>query len=337
MNGVDILKIAVPELLFSKGIKVVVDKEYKELAKKYHPDVAKDNGDVFAHIHKLYSTAKERIEQGTWEIPGVFIFRDIAGSEHKIRYKYRYPFEFGRMYGGDTILAYFVEKEYHNFYANAKRRIKNLKFINSRMQDEFARCLPEILYEGTTAEHYVLILSKTTDVVPLRGIKELYKSGLDPKQVAWIVSSLHNVTCYLYWAGLAHLNINLDTYFISYKHHTGLLLGGWWYATSIGNTIEHVSKHTYDLMRTKLVLEKKATYPIDTELIKSVGRELMGDYMSKKRYPELVPMIDWLLIPANQDPYKQFESWGEVLTETFGPRKFVELKTNNKEIYSTLQ
>ena len=337
MNGANILSIVAPELLFSEGNKTTIEKEYKELAKRYHPDISKNNDGVFAHIGKLHQEAIKHVEQGIWEIPGIFVFKNTAGVKYQIKYKYRAPFEFGRMYGGDSILAYLIDKQYKDFYINAKRRIKNLTYASDRMRKEFERCLPTIKYEGMTEDHYVLVISKTPDVVPLRGLQLMHKKGLDPKQVAWIMSSLHNMLCYLSWAGISHLNINLDTYFVSYHYHTGLLLGGWWYCTPIQDRIEYVPRHTIKLMSSKSRETKKATHHIDTELIKSIGRELMGTYMSKKEYPELEPMINWLLLPANKNPRKQFQSWGKVLKQTFGLRKFVKLEASNEEIYATLQ
>ena len=45
MNGANILSIVAPELLFSEGNKTTIEKEYKELAKRYHPDISKNNDD----------------------------------------------------------------------------------------------------------------------------------------------------------------------------------------------------------------------------------------------------------------------------------------------------
>lgn len=338
MNGTNILEIAVPELLFSKGDAFTINQEYKDLAKKYHPDISNDPdaSNIFAHIGKLHKEAVERVERGVWEIPGQFIFKDVAGKEFRIKYNYRMPFELGRMYCGENTLIYFIDKQYHDLYVNAKNRIKNLKFASAKMKDEFSRYLPNIKYEGMTEDAYILALEKTPDVVPLRGLQITHIEGLDPKHVAWVLSSMHNMLCYLEWANLAHVGINLDTYFVSYEHHTGLLLGGWWYTTPYTQKIKYAPKYTVGLLNKSVLANKKAVVQIDTELIKSVGRELMGKYMSKKNYPELTPMIDWLLMTTRQCAKAQFKSWDEVLTKTFGKRRFVKLDTSIEEVYNNL-
>ncbi len=338
MNGSNILSITAPELLFSKGDVVTIEKEYKSLARTHHPDVSGEVNahDIFAHIGKLRAEAIEKAERGVWEIPGICTFKDSYGREYRIKYQYRFYSAFGRAYVSGTVVAFFIDKQYKNQYTNAKRRIKNLSFSSDRMRKEFSRYLPHIKYEGQTEDAYVLILNKTVDVVPLRGIKLLYGGSVDPKHVAWIMSSLHNMLCYLNWSQIVHTDINLDTYFVSYKHHTGVLLGGWWYSTDTDADLKIVSKHTYNNMSPILRRDKVATTAIDVGLIRSIGRELMGDFLSKKKHPELAPMIDWMLLTNRATPIEQFQQWGEVLTETFGKRKFIKMKATNKEIYSLL-
>ena len=62
MDATAILKISAPEQLFSKG---EVEKEFKALAKQWHPDINKSphSNDVFIHLSELYKRALERIAQ----------------------------------------------------------------------------------------------------------------------------------------------------------------------------------------------------------------------------------------------------------------------------------
>jgi hypothetical protein len=181
-----------------------------------------------------------------------------------------------------------------------------------------------------------MIISKTPDVVPLRGLREHFKSGLDPKHVAWVISSLFNMACYLNYTGVAHLGIGLDTYYVSPEHHSGLLLGGWWYTADIGSKIKAVPRTTFRKLTDQDIKEKTATTKIDQRLIKAIGKGLMGDYMSIKRHPEFTPMSRWLLMPSDPDPIKAFNGWDEVLTKTFGRRRFINLGVTPDDIYKTL-
>jgi DnaJ-class molecular chaperone len=51
-----------------------VKNEYRELAKKFHPDVIKD-GRAMVKINELYQKAHEQIVAGKWELPNILMIK----------------------------------------------------------------------------------------------------------------------------------------------------------------------------------------------------------------------------------------------------------------------
>jgi hypothetical protein len=151
------------------------------------------------------------------------------------------------------------------------------------------------------------------------------------------MSGLHNMTCYLDWADLSHNDISLDTYFISPKYHSGALLGGWWYTSKIGNKIIAVPNRTYQYMPMEVRKTKISSIKTDLELIRAVGRELLGDVTGtrlKQNEDIPKPLINWLVLPSpTGSAIKDYTLWQKVLTDSFGPRKFVNMEVAAEELY----
>jgi hypothetical protein len=82
----------------------------------------------------------------------------------------------------------------------------------------------------------VLVIEKTPDVYRLRDLISALGGSIEPKHVAWMMNTVLNIACYLERAGLTHNAITPDSYFVSPKYHSGLLLGDWWFAAKAGQS-----------------------------------------------------------------------------------------------------
>jgi hypothetical protein len=335
VTGAEILKINKPEDLFSDGNETVIKEEYKAFARRFHPDKRGGDNTIFTHINTLKDKAFELLNKGIWTKNGTHVFETVDGSAFRIKYRFRGDFDLGEMYITDTKVIYFIEKKYKSLYNNYLGKM-NFEFKGRTMESEFRRFLPMVAMHNQTKDHYVVAITKTPDVVPLSGIHSLFPEGLDPKHVAWIMSSLCNLLCYINWSGRVHLGISLDSCFASHKHHSIVLIGGWFYTKNITERISQVTPLTYKLMTEKQRINKVADHCIDTELVKHLGRTLMGKHMSKMKYPELSPMIDWMMIPSTKEPREVFRSWDKSLNDTFGKRKFIKLDITNKDVYKSM-
>lgn len=338
LTAVDILALKTPEQLFT-GDEDVAKIEYRNLSKIWHPDrnKAANATEVFTHFKLLYEQAEVKFKAGTWETPGLHIFSDIRGKKFQIKYRRRHTFELGEMFVGDYSVTYFIDKSSKDLYENAVRTIKGFKFANDKMKAEVAKYLPEIHSENETADHMVLVVKKQPDMLLLRDVLDHLGGKIDPKHVAWILSTIYNLSCYLKYAGLTHNAISPDTYFISPPNHSGLLLGGWWYAAPANQKLVAVPARTVLYAPRNLTNTKVADPKIDSELIRAVGRELLGDVNGSKLPADPnIPnaLLNWLRTPGTGDAWKEYESWAKtVLKDSFGERRFVELKIQPSDVY----
>lgn len=343
MSSSEILNIHEPEKIFS-GDKALLKKEYRHLAMIWHPDRRRkrDATKVFPHINSLFTSAMEKLNSNIRSAPGLTTLIDKTGRTFRFRFHKRCVFELGEMMVGDSYMAYVVESDHKAYFDNAVRKIGNFTYASNVMKTEVSRYLPEILKVFETSDNcHVLVLKKEKDLIRLRDILDHFKNSVYPAQwprhAAWIQSTLHNLSCYLDYAGLTHNDISPDTYFISPANHSGSLLGGWWYAERTGQQLKGVPLRTYNLMSMDITGNRTANPRTDLELIRAVGRELLGDAegMSLSRTgkaPET--MTSWLRLPSTGDAVTDYRLWRKsVLIDSFGRPRFVELNLRPEDVY----
>lgn len=348
LNGADILKIREVEarLLYSSRTQDDLRREYRELCKVWHPDHNKeaDAAKVFGHITALYerldkelaaeanpaAAAKELYE--TLEISG----KD--GKKYSIRYYRSHKTDTGEMYVGAQMVTYFYDKSSADICKAAVKNIKALRYADDKMREQCERYMPKLKSQVETADGTYLIIEKTPDLLSLRDVLDYSGGKIDIKHVAWIISSLLNIACYLEWAKVSHNAISLDNYFISPKFHSGALLGGWGFAVKVGAPL------TVLPARTDAVIgggDDPASPRIDQMLIKAIGRELLGDPQGAKLpYDKSVPkpFSDWLCGATNSEsPRERYKHYREkVLKASFGPPKFIIWALTALQVYLTL-
>ena len=337
VNDILVIPVDQPEILFT-GDEDEAKKEFRKLSSLWHPD-RNPTADVrvLAHINILYDKAVEKLSLGVWTIPGQVMFNTIDGKCFKFKYRSHREIDVGDMYVGDNFVIYSLFKDNEDLYKNGQKRIKSFKFANDKMKDEIKRFLPEIHSELVTADRFVMVIKKTPDLLLLRDVITHFGGKLDPKHVAWVVSRIYNLTCYLKYAGIVHSGISLDSYFISPEFHSGALLGDWWYATEAGKKLTALPGVTASFCPNDVLKAKLADSKIDLEMTRAVGRELLGDIIGSKLLMDKdIPkaLIMWLRSPSKGNAFDEYEKWqSKVLIDSFGKRKFVELKLVANDIY----
>ena len=245
MNKESILKSSSPADLFTLDN---IKSEYKELAKKWHPDLADGDAEVMAHVNMLYTKGLDLAEKGMW-IGSNFL--KISGRE--LRYRTSFPFELGLCYVGDSYVAYFIKKEFEKFYVNFLSQVKSIVYPDDKVKKEFERYFPIVRDTFETPEHNVVVIHKTPDVIPLSSLWRYYKGEIPKEHVAWIISRLTNIQTYLHFSNRACNAIMLDTLFISPEFHTISLFGGWFYTTPLNAKLLGVPMDVYSVLTPKLI------------------------------------------------------------------------------------
>lgn len=315
--------------IFSTADKNIVTREYRALAKRFHPDTcALPNAEeIFKHLNDLYKEALQLLEKGQWEISNTLIINDTTKRTFRVHYCKGRSFELGECYVGRRTVTYLFRAEHKRFFDNAVQQIKALRYATDEMEKEFARYLPSIMYQfQTNDDRYCLILTKTPDVYPLSEIWKFYSGSIPDRHVAWIISRLCSLCCYLNWLGISHNGLTVDNCYISPQHHTIHLLGGWWYACKEDEPMLGVSKEVYDVMPIKAKSDKTGLKRTDLECLKLIGRNLIDASSAPKA------VMDFLNSGSTY-AIQEYTKWNQALTDAYGVRRFIEMKINESDIY----
>lgn len=343
-----LLSVKAPESLFSQSIPEA-KQEYRVLVRRWHPDcqnlaVAPL---VFSHVVSLYSLARRKLLDGSWsepaekieeETPGLKRFRLIDRSIKAVAYTVARPFELGHMFIGDHSVAFEIQDEYADLYLRGLSHMRSIKFKNSEMAVEMSQYLPQVADAYKTGSSSILVVRKTPDQLLLADVLSHFGGKILPiEHVGWILNVLYNLGCYLSWANITHNAISPNSFFISPLRHTGMLLGGWWYAAPIDAQMSALPDYSLRFIPPDILRNKRADSRTDLELIKSIGRSLLGDAVGAqllldKSLPRA--MVEWLQLPSTGSAAKDYASWKHGVLETsFGSPRFVSLKLEANHLY----
>jgi hypothetical protein len=166
---------------------------------------------------------------------------------------------------------------------------------------------------------------------------EIVRGGrLPPRHVAWLVSALLNLTCFYEVIALTHNAMSASTVFVSPRLHAAFPLGGWWYAARSGSRLEMLPDETFALLPRSMAASKRADIRLDLESVRAIALNALGDPtgLSLAGRPDLPkPMADYLRLPSSGSAIDDYRAWGQVLKDSFGPRRFVELPVTASDVY----
>ena len=334
MEAAEILSVTKCGDLFPYGEDKVKSK-YKELAKEWHPDTNDDPDalNVFTKITELYNQALELLANGQWEKTNYILISKDNGKKIALNYDTYFDFELGTCYVTKTKIVYVLGNDKEKYYDNAIQRINSLRYKDKKMEDDLSRFFPKIYQTFKTNNgEYVIVLDKTEDVYPLKDVYEYFDERIDDRHVAWIISRLCNLTCYLNFSGLVHNGININNCFVSPKNHSIMLVGGWWYTTKEEESMIGTTKDIFAIMSVSSKGSKRSSPLTDLESVKLLGRQLLGETNCRKlsldsSVPK--PFINFLIGGSCNNSYEEFAKWDKALEDSYEKRKFINMEIKN--------
>lgn len=343
LSSTEILSIAKdrPEKLYSKDN---IESEFGTLRRFWHPDRNKDTkaNEVFNHITNLHKLGIQLITQNIWNGPASIEFITAEGKTFRIHYKKMHQFELGNLYISSTKICYILKPEFETLFVNGINMLQNqVKYPHKKFEDEFKKYMPNIILiaKGSNIGH-VLVLEKTEDVVMLQDLLDyLPDNKLDPKQVAWIISSLSNILCFFEKVcDVAHLGLSTKTIFVSPKFHSSCVYGGWWYSRPNDTKLLALPSMLANILPSSVLVDKRAKLTYDRMLVKAIGLFCMGDKSmtgsTLVRNPDIPkPVLKWLRAIPTDSSVKEYSNWINQRDEGFGKRKFIELIVDVNNIY----
>lgn len=290
----------------------------QKLRKVWHPDLNPDKvdlcGKVMAHINALCTT---------WETDpssrkaGALAIHSISG--------------FGKMEIWPDQVVFLNDLGANDLVRNGMDQASSQKFNwpDAVMKDRISPVLPVFSQvpgglKTCKPESQLNLLDVVNAVGPLPAV-----------HVAWIISRLYNIGCFLQLQNRAHLDISLQSLFIDPEQHTAHLYGGWWYGKKFGEKALAAPQRTASLSSDFAATGIPQPSILGNQ-IRAVGRECF----KARSIPALhyvkdlpKPMKAFLSKFGTEDLISEFAEWGKCLDESFGPRKFVKLDLFEKDIY----
>ena len=327
-----------PERLFSPGAGAL-RAEFTALVKRWHPDRnagSAEAAQVFTRILTLRSAALAKLSGHASPDPSVLKIETRDGRTFEFKAKRRHPFELGEMVIAERRVAFMVDQAHESLFRAGLRRIETIVYPDDAVRHEVARFLPTVERVLATPASRIAILGKSENAVLLKDLLDHLGGQLPPKHVAWVVSSLLNLACFFAATGLTHNALSTATVFVAPKHHAAYLLGGWWYAAPAGARLTMLPAETHALMPPSIAAGKRADIRLDLESIRAIARVCLGDptgveLVGRTDVPR--PMADFFRLPSSGSALEDYRTWDQVLRESFGPRRFVDLPVSASDVY----
>lgn len=310
---------------------------YRSLAKHWHPDVNPDPqaSSVLSHLTFLRDALLKRRPMAS-PTDEARIYETIEGVKIRFRYLRRRAGEAGDILIGSRSIAYELPADFSDVAANEREMIAGLRFADDGMKAHMQHFLPRIEKSIVTADRVVTILARPADCVLLSDLIAFYGGRIPPEHVAWIVSRLQNIACYLEWLKVSHGAISPSNVLVCPEKHTVVLVGGWGFATKFGAQPLAVPERTLSRVPALGLAGVTASGSTDLHLIRSTAQEALGPskggLLMDKTIPE--PVARWLLLPPRGNAVSDYESWGRCLTEAWGERRFVKMEADPRKIYA---
>lgn len=332
------IQLTTPEKFFSK---LDLESEYKTIRAHWHPDKNNDpkSNEVFAHIAHLYKEAVKLITQNIWNGPADLVFK-IDNKSYKLSYKKMHTFELGNVYISSTKICYVLKPEFEDLFRNGIKMIQSIKYPNKKFEEEFKKYMPNIVKIGLGTDiGHVLVLDKTPDVVLLQDLLDyLPEHKLPTRHVAWMMSSLINLACFLEFNKISYLGLTSNSLFVSPEFHSCLLYGGWWYAKPFNEKLLALPSISKKILPASTFVDKVAKPEYDRIMIRGIGLLVLGDknmtgssLLKDVEVPK--PILEWLRSLTAKTAIDEYTNWSKVLDVAYGKRTFVKLDIDTNNIY----
>jgi hypothetical protein len=314
----------IPERAFENDLDAA-QARYRALLKVWHPDKNPAGGDVAAHLNRLHDAAVVKIKARTWTKPGTRLLVRDDGSEFRIRFRRQAFFSLGEMLVADTFLFFLIRNDYADLFEQARRMIAGLRF-DSAADKKAELLLPKWNRHFDTKEGLRFVaIEKTPDVFLLA---DVYSTGkLIDRHACWVISRLLYIACYLQDHDICHNGICDEAVLVSPKHHSALLLGGWWHAVKAGDKLISLPAQAHRLAPPDMLRTKRADHRLDLIMIRALGRQLFAGAAPQ-------PITEFLRDATSGNAREDIDLWYAATKNSFGARRFVELSITDSDIYA---
>lgn len=197
----------------------------RALRSKWFPDTNKDPlaSQVMAHINVLIDAWRSN---PTLQVPFL--------SEHDIP-------GVGQCIVSSDRIVYKFRSDADDFRQNMLHQ--KFPFPDENMRKNFENLFPKF----DMIDVNDVAIKKPTSQLNLEDVLQSQGGQLPPVHVAWILSRLYNLACYLSYSKIAHVDLSPKNLYVDPKMHSIHLYGGWWYAKNFSLKALGAPKWVVDL------------------------------------------------------------------------------------------
>jgi hypothetical protein len=293
-----------------------LEKSYKGLVKKYHPDMGGSEGD-FLFLQESYAMAKEELRFG-YAVSSDSVHFFLPDFTMRYLFNSYTDFSYGRVYVCDAYLLY--EFSGDSMVKDLKNTFTAFKYPDDKIREKFNWQVPsrgvkviDIRDRKTLVKQFAIV-----DKCPLTYLLSDVMNLEIPLQTSvWIFNRLYALGCYMSMIGVYCLDIAPYNITVNLDDHSLSLLGGWWYNVKENGKMSRLPLSTYSLLSNRMKETKSTSIEIVTEQIKNLMREILEGR-------DIPPVYqNWLSLPAQDDVISEYYEWEhEVMVKLFPDRKF---------------
>lgn len=325
-----------PWQIFSAGDQSVVEREFRALARNWHPDISKDDGSVFVHLVAMREAALQAISEGKWNAVPEISFTGLDGRRRSLKYVSSWHHDAGQSYLGNSHVMHVLSPDMKGMAERVDTIIKNLDYRgNADMKAKIGCSIPEIItdFQAETGE-YVIVAKKPKNSVRMTDLVRHLGGKLDPRHVAWILRRCVSLACFMKINDFVHPDISMETCFVDPENHVIYLVGGWWFADHIGSPLTALPARSVQVMPIESRQNKTLDEKVGLEPIHLLGRELLGNKAGVGVNMQSVPkaLLDWANMPAEQDAFLDYDALENAVDAAFGKRTFVKMNVDINKI-----
>lgn len=250
-----------------------------------------------------------------WETADQRVFDCLDGRRIDIRSMHTYSNAAATAYTARRNIIFMFppqNKRYADLYRKAASSLDYPSADTRSLSDFFPAVTGGFeLTDGST----LLVVKKSEDEYPLRLFGTL--SG---RHTAWLIGRMENLCCVLEYNSLVHPELGLDTLYIDPYTHQASLYGGWW--SVVKNNTAVGGK--YLTTRDNLVHLRETA-------AKVLGFSSAAAARKTDDVPE--PLAEFLRSAPKNTAYDDFAYWDDMLIKAYGERKFIDMDTDDGQIY----
>jgi hypothetical protein len=176
-----------------------------------------------------------------------------------------------------------------------------------------------------------IAVSKEPNEYPMDLFLKAYQERLTWKDIAWMISRMIDLCCFLNVNNLVLNGFAEENLFINPDNHSIHIYGGWWYAGEAGTKdMIGTCNAVYSVMTSKNKTDHINDPLTDIESIRTISRRLIE---GKADIPE--PLMKWINAGSSNDPIEEYSRWNNALDDgRTGPRHFTVFNAKPEEIYT---